>query len=230
MYMNSLISATRLTTVYGADVTVAIPGSSFTTMGPDAFCETCPDACYVDFKDYGIPDAEEQNGTFPINGTHGYNSTRPAMVPAPVIIADTNFENDTGHPLTSLAWSANVTAVIAQSNDSTPLTAQSGQSYLEDSVLDLQQWFRSAAAAASPPSIITPDDIYLYPTDINSHTDVDRNRHAFFRHQRIVRISSRSTISDLGVSNYHRIINGNSAHRRMSLAYCHLQLLCGPRR
>lgn len=45
MYMNSLISATRHTTVYGADVTVTMPGSSFITMGPDAFCETCPDAC-----------------------------------------------------------------------------------------------------------------------------------------------------------------------------------------
>ncbi|KAH0340539.1 hypothetical protein KCU81_g6806, partial [Aureobasidium melanogenum] len=107
-----------------------MPGSSFTTMGPDAYCETCPDACYVDFNDDGIPDAEEQNGTFPTNGTYGYNSTHPTTVPAPVVIADTNFENGTGDPLTSSASSPNVTAVIAQSNDSTPLTAQSGQSYL----------------------------------------------------------------------------------------------------
>ncbi|KAG9856048.1 hypothetical protein KCU98_g1234, partial [Aureobasidium melanogenum] len=106
-----------------------MPGSSFTTMGPDAYCETCPDACYVDFNDDGIPDAE-QNGTFPTNGTIGYNSTNSTPVPAPVVIADTNFENGTGDPLTSSASSPNVTAVIAQSNDSTPLMAQSGQSYL----------------------------------------------------------------------------------------------------
>ncbi|KAG9529421.1 hypothetical protein KCU93_g3476, partial [Aureobasidium melanogenum] len=127
--MNSLISATRYTTVYGPDVTVTLPGSSFTTMGPDAYCETCPDACYVDFNDDGIPDAE-QNGTFPTNGTFRNNSTNSAPVPAPVVIADTNFENGTGDPLTSSASSPNVTAVIAQSNDSTPLMAQSGQSYL----------------------------------------------------------------------------------------------------
>ncbi|KAG9728195.1 hypothetical protein KCU73_g12429, partial [Aureobasidium melanogenum] len=127
--MNSLISATRYTTVYGPDVTVTLPGSSFTTMGPDAYCETCPDACYVDFNDDGIPDAE-QNGTFPTNGTFKNNSTNSAPVPAPVVIADTNFENGTGDPLTSSASSPNVTAVIAQSNDSTPLMAQSGQSYL----------------------------------------------------------------------------------------------------
>ncbi|KAH0021958.1 hypothetical protein KCU78_g5935, partial [Aureobasidium melanogenum] len=129
LYMNSLISATRYTTVYGPDVTVTLPGSSFTTMGPDAYCETCPDACYVDFNDDGIPDAE-QNSTFPTNGTFRNNSTNPATVPAPVVIADTNFENGTGNPLTSSASSPNVTAVIAQSNDSTPLMAQSGQSYL----------------------------------------------------------------------------------------------------
>lgn len=128
-YMNSLISATRYTTVYGPDVTVTMPGSSFTTMGPDAYCETCPDACYVDFNDDGIPDAE-QNGTFSTNGTFRNNSTNSAPVPAPVVIADTNFENGTGDPLTSSASSPNVTAVIAQSNDSTPLMAQSGQSYL----------------------------------------------------------------------------------------------------
>ncbi|KAG9668420.1 hypothetical protein KCV03_g7906, partial [Aureobasidium melanogenum] len=106
-----------------------MPGSSFTTMGPDAYCETCPDACYVDFNDDGIPDAE-QNGTFSTNGTFRNNSTNSAPVPAPVVIADTNFENGTGDPLTSSASSPNVTAVIAQSNDSTPLMAQSGQSYL----------------------------------------------------------------------------------------------------
>lgn len=98
-------------------------------MGPDAFCEACPDTCYVDFNDGGVPDAAEQNGTFPTNGTYGYNSTPPATAPAPVVIADTNFENGTGDPLTSSPSSTNVTAVIAQSNDSTPLTAQSGQSY-----------------------------------------------------------------------------------------------------
>lgn len=129
MYLNSLISATRYTTVYGPDVTVTRPGSSFTTMGSDAYCETCPDACYVDFNDDGIPDAE-QNGTFPTNGTIGYNSTNSTPVPAPDVIADTNFENGTGDPLTSSASSPNVTAVIAQSNDGTPLMAQSGQSYL----------------------------------------------------------------------------------------------------
>ncbi|KAG9853616.1 hypothetical protein KCU98_g2901, partial [Aureobasidium melanogenum] len=106
-----------------------MPGSSFTTMGSDACCETCPDACYVDFNDDGIPDAE-QNGTFPTNGTFRNNSINSAPVPAPVVIADTNFENGTGDPLTSSAWSPNVTAVIAQSNDSTPMMAQSGQSYL----------------------------------------------------------------------------------------------------
>jgi hypothetical protein len=127
--MNSLISATRYTTVYGPDVTVTLPGSSLTTMGPDAYCETCPDACYVDFNDDGIPDAE-QNGTFPTNGTFRNNSTNSVPLPAPVVIADTNFENGTGDPLTSSASSPNVTAVIAQSNDSTPLMAQSGQSYL----------------------------------------------------------------------------------------------------
>ncbi|KAH0037991.1 hypothetical protein KCU78_g1572, partial [Aureobasidium melanogenum] len=106
-----------------------MPGSSFTTMGSDAYCETCPDACYVDFNDDGIPDAE-QNGTFPTNGTFRNNSINSAPVPAPVVIADTNFENGTGDPLTSSVWSPNVTVVIAQSNDSTPMMAQSGQSYL----------------------------------------------------------------------------------------------------
>lgn len=129
MYMNALISSNRYTTVYGPDVTVTIPGSSFTTTGPDTYCETCPDACYVDYNDDGVPDAE-QSGTVPANGTFNYNSTNLEPVPAPVVIADTNFENGTGDPLTSSASSPNVTAVIAQSNDSTPLTAQSGQSYL----------------------------------------------------------------------------------------------------
>jgi hypothetical protein len=31
-----------------------MPGQSFTTMDSHAYCDTYPDACYVDFNDDGI--------------------------------------------------------------------------------------------------------------------------------------------------------------------------------
>jgi hypothetical protein len=128
--MNYSISATRYTTVYAPDVTVTMPGQSFTTMDSDAYCDTCPDACYVDFNDDGIPDAQENQTSSAAPSATGYNSTVPAPAPTPVVVADNNFENGTANPLNSSSSSPAVTAQIAQSNDSTPLTAQSGNSYL----------------------------------------------------------------------------------------------------
>ncbi|KAL2032295.1 hypothetical protein VTO58DRAFT_105467 [Aureobasidium pullulans] len=137
MGMNTIISATRFTTVYGPDVTVTMPGSSATTLSSDPYCDTCPDECYMDFDDDGVPDAQTQA---PTNSTSlvsrassstsaiAVNSTAP--VPPPVVIADNSFENGTGNPLNSSASSPAVIAEIAQSNDSSPLTAQSGDSYL----------------------------------------------------------------------------------------------------
>jgi hypothetical protein len=130
MNMNYSISATRYTTIYGPDVTVTMPGQSFTTMDSDAYCDTCPDACYVDFNDDGIPDAQENSTSFAAPSATGSNSTVPAPAPTPVVVADNNFENGTANPLNSSSSSPAVTAQIAQSNDSTPLTAQSGNSYL----------------------------------------------------------------------------------------------------
>jgi hypothetical protein len=131
MDMYSLISATRYTTIYGPDVTVTMPGQSFTTMDSDAYCETCPDACYVDFNDDGIPDAQENMTSSATPSATGSNSTVVAPAPTPVVIADNNFENGTGNSLNSSTSSPAVTAQIVQSNDSSaPLTAQSGNSYL----------------------------------------------------------------------------------------------------
>jgi hypothetical protein len=131
MDMNSLISATRYATIYGPDVTVTMPGQSFTTMDSDAYCDTCPDACYVDFNDDGIPDAQENQTSSASPSATGSNSTVVAPAPTPVVIADNNFENGTGNPLNSSSSSPAVTAQIVQSNDSSaPLTAQSGNSYL----------------------------------------------------------------------------------------------------
>jgi hypothetical protein len=131
MNTNSLISATRYTTIYGPDVTVTMPGQSFTTMDSDAYCETCPDACYVDFNDDGIPDAQENMTSSATPSATGSNSTVVAPAPTPVVIADNNFENGSGNSLNSSTSSPAVTAQIVQSNDSSaPLTAQSGNSYL----------------------------------------------------------------------------------------------------
>lgn len=131
MSMNSLISATRYTTIYGPDVTVTMPGQSFTTMDSDAYCDTCPDACYVDFSDDGIPDAQQNETSSAVPTATGSNSTIVAPAPTPVVIADNNFENGTGNPLNSSSSSPAVTAQIVQSNDtSAPLTAQSGNNYL----------------------------------------------------------------------------------------------------
>jgi hypothetical protein len=131
MNTNSLISATRYTTIYGPDVTVTMPGQSFTTMDSDAYCETCPDACYVDFNDDGIPDAQENMTSSATPSATGSNSTVVAPAPTPVVIADNNFENGSGNALNSSTSSPAVTAQIVQSNDSSaPLTAQSGNSYL----------------------------------------------------------------------------------------------------
>jgi hypothetical protein len=108
-----------------------MPGQSFTTMDSDAHCETCPDACYVDFNDDGIPDAQENMTSFATPSATGSNSTVVAPAPTPVVIADNNFENGTGNPLNSSTSSPAVTAQIVQSNDSrAPLTAQSDNSYL----------------------------------------------------------------------------------------------------
>jgi len=131
MSMNSLISATRYTTIYGPDVTVTMPGQSFTTMDSDAYCDTCPDACYVDFNDDGIPDAQQNETSSAAPTATGSNSTIVAPAPTPVVVADNNFENGTGNPLNSSTSSPAVTAQIVQSNDtSAPLTAQSGNNYL----------------------------------------------------------------------------------------------------
>jgi hypothetical protein len=131
MNMNSLISATRYTTIYGPDVTITMPGQSVTTMDSDAYCDTCPDACYVDFNDDGIPDAQENQTSSATPSATGSNSTVVAPAPTSVVIADNNFENGTGNLLNSSTSSPAVTAQIVQSNDTaTPLTAQSGNSYL----------------------------------------------------------------------------------------------------
>lgn len=131
MNLNSTISATRYTTIYGPDVTVTMPGQSFTTMDSDAYCDTCPDACYVDFNDDGVPDAQQNETSSAAPTTTGSYSTIVAPAPTPVVIADNNFENGTGNPLNSSTSSPAVTAQIVQSNDTAaPLTAQSGNNYL----------------------------------------------------------------------------------------------------
>jgi hypothetical protein len=112
---DSVVSATRYTTIYGPDVTVTMSNSSATPSMAMAYCATCPDACYVDFNDDGVPDAQENS-----------NSTAPP----PVVVADNGFENGTSIPLNQSSSSPDVTAQIAQGNGTTPLAPQSGNSYL----------------------------------------------------------------------------------------------------
>lgn len=125
MDMDSIISATRYTTVYGPDVTVTMPGSSVIVASPGASGEMCSDECYVDFDDDGIPDIQESGSS--VSSAPPANATSTA---APVVVADHGFENGTAIPLNSSSSSPAVTAQIAQKNDSTPLTPQNGDSFL----------------------------------------------------------------------------------------------------
>lgn len=91
----------------------------------------------MDFDDDGVPDSQTQastNSTSLVSqassSTSAIAANSTAPVPPPVVIADNSFENGTGNPLNSSASSPAVIAEIAQSNDSSPLTAQSGDSYL----------------------------------------------------------------------------------------------------
>jgi hypothetical protein len=63
-----------------------MPGQSFTTMDSDAYCDTCPDVCYVDFNDDGIPDAQENQTSSAAPSAMGSNSTVPAFAPTPVVV------------------------------------------------------------------------------------------------------------------------------------------------
>jgi len=107
------ISGTRYTTIYEPDVTVTLSGSTVT-------------ACaYDDFDDDGDGDPDGQGSSFLATTASSITAT-----PAPTVVANLGFENGTQNPLNSTKSDPNIVAQIATSNDSTPLTAYTGESYL----------------------------------------------------------------------------------------------------
>jgi hypothetical protein len=105
------ISGTRFTTIYEPDVTVTLSGSTVT-------------ACAYD--DPGDDDDDDgQEGS-----SSAAASSATPTAPAPTVVANLGFENGTQNPLNSTKSDPNIVAQIATSNDSTPLTAYTGNSYL----------------------------------------------------------------------------------------------------
>lgn len=105
------ISGTRYTTIYEPDVTVTLSGSTVT-------------ACaYDDFDD-------DNDGNSDGPGSSSLATTTTTSTPAPTVVANLGFENGTQNLLNSTRSYPNIVAQIATSNDSTPLTAYTGESYL----------------------------------------------------------------------------------------------------
>lgn len=107
------ISGTRYTTIYEPDVTVTLSGSTVTACAYDDF----------DNDDDGNTEGQESSSLAAITSTM-------AATPASTVVANLGFENGTQNPLNSTKSNPNIVAQIATSNDSTPLTAYTGESYL----------------------------------------------------------------------------------------------------
>jgi hypothetical protein len=106
------ISGTRFTTIYEPDVTLTLSGSTVT-------------ACAYDDPGDDDDDDDGQEGS-----SSAAASSATPTAPAPTVVVNLGFENGTQNPLNSTKSDPNIVAQIATSNDSTPLTAYTGNSYL----------------------------------------------------------------------------------------------------
>lgn len=95
-------------------MTVTLSGSTVTACAYDDF---------PDDDDDGDPDGQESSSLATV-------TLLITPTPAPTVVANLGFENGTQNPFNSTRSDPNIVAQIATSNDSTPLTAYTGESYL----------------------------------------------------------------------------------------------------
>jgi hypothetical protein len=108
------ISRTRYTTIYEPDITVTLSGTTVTACAYDDFGDDDND---------GVPNGQE-------NSSSTISTLTTTTTPVPTVVANLGFENGTQNPLNSTKSAPNIVAQIATSNDSTPLTAYTGENYL----------------------------------------------------------------------------------------------------